>query len=209
MNESTWKSALRTGGSLIYKFILKMFEISMFRSDKQSDSPVNEILFYGAEDEERSKQKGLNNMLCICYIILHATKTVDVCLPSLSNYTLARCLVKVHQKNDVKMRIAIHNSKNFHNLLLFTQTGIEVKIITPRVMLEHEFVVVDAGTREAVAALGALDDDLCLRRDATLLSSDPAVLTPLAREFERVWNAKSESLTLAKFINKALEDESD
>lgn len=187
MNKPSLKSALRTGGSVIYEFVS-----SMFRSDKQCDSAINEILFYGAEDEERTKQKVLNNMICICYVIHNASRTVDVCVPGLVSNTLAKCLVKVHQKNKVYVRIAIHNSKNYQNLTLFSENEIEVKIITPSVKLEHEFVLVDAGARDSVAVLGALEHAPgCrgLRSDATLLTSESAVLTSLSREFERVWNS--------------------
>lgn len=194
MNNPTWKSALCTGGSLVCELALKILQITTFRSNsKQCDSAVNEMLLYGAEDEEHMKQIGLNNLLCIYYVILHASRTVDVCVPSLISDTMAKCLINVHQKNKVKIRITIHNSDNFHNMQMFAQNGIEVKIINPAVRLEHEFVLIDAcaGT-DAVAVLGSLDYETTrvnCNRDATLLTSDIAVVTALNREFERVWNS--------------------
>uniref|UniRef100_A0A2A4JVF3 Mitochondrial cardiolipin hydrolase n=1 Tax=Heliothis virescens TaxID=7102 RepID=A0A2A4JVF3_HELVI len=185
---SAWKSALGYGGSLICELGLKILRINR---NKQGDSAINEILLYGAENEEHQKQIGLNNLLCIYYVILHASNTVDVCVPSLASDTLTKCLISVHQKNKVQVRIAIHSSDDFHNLQLFAQNGIEVKVMRPAVRVAHEFVVVDGGARDAVAALGALDYDtarLNCNRDATLLSSDAALITAMNREFERIWN---------------------
>ncbi|PZC75190.1 hypothetical protein B5X24_HaOG206605 [Helicoverpa armigera] len=189
MNLSAWKSALSNGGSLIYELGLKMLRI---RRNNQCDSAINEILLYGAENQEHQKQIGLNNLLCIYYVILHASSSVDVCVPSLTSDTLTKCLISVRQKNKVSVRIVIHSSEDFHNLQLFAQNGIEVKVMRPAVRLAHEFVLVDGRAGDAVAALGALDYDtarLNCNRDATLLSSDPALITALNREFERVWNS--------------------
>ncbi|CAD0194917.1 unnamed protein product [Chrysodeixis includens] len=167
-------------------------------NNKQNDSAINEILLYGAETEEQTKQIGLDNLLCIYYVILHANKTVDVCVPSLISGTLAECLINVRQKNKARVRITIHNSDEFHNLQSFAENGIEVKVISPSVRLEHEFVLVDLGSGpgEAVGVLGALDYDTArpnCNRDATLLSSDVTLLTALGKEFERVWNYAPET----------------
>lgn len=204
MNSQNWKTTLYTGGSVVCELALKLLQINMFRSrpdndqiNKQNDSAINEMLLYGAETEEQTKQIGLDNLLCIYYVILHANKTVDVCVPSLVSGTLAECLINVRRKNNARVRITIHNSDEFHNLQSFAENGIEVKVINPSVRLEHEFVLVDAagGAGEALAVLGSLDYDTAspnCNRDATLLTSDAELLTALTKEFERVWNCVPE-----------------
>ncbi|CAH1639824.1 unnamed protein product [Spodoptera littoralis] len=198
MNKSTWKCILSAGSSKVFGFGLKMLEINIFRNVEPSDTAINEVLFYGAGDgdEKQVKQIAQNNLYCIRFIIVNASQTVDVCVPNLSSETLAKCLVTVHQNNKVKIRIAIHNSDDddLENLQLFAKNGVEVKVLSPEVRLEHEFVLVDArAAGEAVAALGALDlEPDCLASDATLLTSEPSVLTALRREFERVWNSDSD-----------------
>ncbi|XP_035445061.2 uncharacterized protein LOC118272576 [Spodoptera frugiperda] len=195
MNKSTWKCILSAGSSKVFDFGLKMLEINIFRN-VEPDTAINEVLFYGAGDEKQVKKVAQNNLFCIRFIIVNASETVDVCVPNLSSETLAKCLVSVHQNNKVKIRIAIHNSDDddLENLQLFAENGVEVKVLSPEVRLEHEFVLVDArAAGEAVAALGALDlEPDCLASDATLLTSEPSVLAALHREFERVWNSDSD-----------------
>ncbi|XP_075973685.1 mitochondrial cardiolipin hydrolase-like [Anticarsia gemmatalis] len=190
-----WLKALRTGGSYVCGLALKIFEINLFKNGKQQDESINEILLYGAENEDRDIQQiGLNNLFCIYYVILHASRSVEVCVPSLASDTLAKCLISVHQKNKVKVRITIHNSDNFDNLQLFAQSGIEIKIINPTVPLEHEFLLIDAldDFKDAVAVMGSLDYETTqvnCNLDATVLTSDIAVVTALKREFDRVWTS--------------------
>ncbi|KAJ8736215.1 hypothetical protein PYW08_006871 [Mythimna loreyi] len=191
MNKPALNSVLYAGGALICGIIIKVLEISIFRNkNKQSDVTVNEVLFYGAEDEEETQQIRTNNMLCIHYVILHARSTVDVCVPSLASDSLAKCLVSVQQKNKVYIRVAIHNSNDFHNLQLLAQNGIEVKVIKTGVRLAHEFVLLDARAGEPLALAGALPGAGPARaRAATLLTSDSTLITALGLEFERVWNS--------------------
>lgn len=198
MNKLDWISTMCSGGSFICELALKMLELSIFKvhnvAGTEAETPINEILLYGADNEEHMKEIGLNNLLCIYYVILHANKSVDVCVPSLASETLAKCLITVHQKSKAKIRIVIHNSDDFDNLQLFGQHGIEVKIINPDVPLEHEFLLVDASDefKDAVAVMGSLDYETSrvnCNRDATVLTSEVTVVTTLKREFDRVWHS--------------------
>ncbi|XP_045498374.1 uncharacterized protein LOC123696309 [Colias croceus] len=176
---------------------------NMFKGIKQNET-INEVLFYGGDDEERKKQVGLNNLFCIYYIIAHAGRTIDISLPSLESDTITKCLVDVKVKNKAKIRVAVQESRDFCNLQNLVDSGIEVKVVKSKVKLEHEFILIDAGhsNLDAVAILGSLDYEInrvnCCR-DATLLSSEATLVLALQREFDRVWNAEEETELFKQF----------
>ncbi|KAM3967901.1 mitochondrial cardiolipin hydrolase-like [Aphomia sociella] len=186
-----WKTTLYASGSIICGIVLKVMKNNIFKNIA-SECVVNEVLLYGADNEKLMTDIGLDNLFCIYYMISQATRTIDMCVPSLRSEIITKCLVTVQQKCSPKIRIAIHNSDNFDNLKYLAQCGIEVKVIKSTECLEHEFVLIDATEeyKEAVAILGSLDYDVSrinCNRDATLLTSEPVVTKTLKREFDRVW----------------------
>ncbi|XP_045774960.1 uncharacterized protein LOC123873906 [Maniola jurtina] len=172
--------------------------IQLVRPNKQSDT-INEILLYGAGDYDRKKQLGLNNLFCVYNVLVHARQTIDVCMPSLDSETISKCLINVHEKSKVKLRIVVH--KNFDlDSNHFLDYGIEVKVISQaEVRLEHEFMLIDAvDFAEGLAIIGSLDYELkrvnC-DSDSTLMTSEKAVVSTLKREFDRIWNSVAETNT--------------
>ncbi|CAB3256548.1 unnamed protein product [Arctia plantaginis] len=191
-----WELAFCLGKAFLSGLAQTILKTSLFNYES-GYKEINEILLYGSENKAHMEEIGLNNLLCIYYMILHANKTVDVCVPSFESDTLANCLIKVHQNGNVKIRIVIHNSDDFHNLHFFSQNGIEVKIIKPFVRLEHEFLLIDASEKfkHAVAVIGSLDYNtwrVNCNRDATVLTSESTVVKALQREFNRVWDSVSD-----------------
>lgn len=192
MNAINWKNTLALSGPVLCGLAFKLMRS---RITKQCDTTINEVLFYGAQGERQTKEElGLDNLFCIYYVIAHASRSVDVCVPSLESETMAKCLITVQQRNQAKIRVAIHNSDKFCNLTSFAKHGIEVKVIRSAERLEHEFVLVDAaaGAGDALALLGSLDyetDRVNCNRDSTMLTSEPVVVTNLQREFDRIWQS--------------------
>ncbi|KAJ0182465.1 hypothetical protein K1T71_001834 [Dendrolimus kikuchii] len=187
-------ASLYSSGSYLCEIVQNLFNKLSFNSAKKCESPINEVLIYGDNDEGKSRQMGLNNLFCVYYVIIHASRSVDVCVPSLVNATLIKCLLNVRQKNKVNIRIVVHKSKNSKDLEVFTQNGIEVKVIERNEIerLEHNFILIDAvdDPVDAVAILGSIDYEtsrLNCNRDTTLLTSQEIVVNSLKQEFERVW----------------------
>lgn len=184
----SWKSAISASGLLLSGIAIKLMQ----NFGKQCDSALNEILFYGNEDEEQTIQAGLNNLFCINFVIGHATQTIDVCVPSLVSDTITKSLINVKQKG-VKIRVAIHKSEDIESLQMFSEHGIEVKVINSE-QLDHEFLLIDATNecQDAVAVIGSLDYDTSrvnCNRDTTMLISEQIVVISLKREFERIWES--------------------
>ncbi|XP_034832801.1 uncharacterized protein [Maniola hyperantus] len=187
-----WKTVLlKACASMFSRIAAKITQI--VRPRKQSDT-INEILLYGAGSYDKKKQLGLNNLFCIYYVLVHARQAIDVCMPSLDTVTISKCLISVRQKNNIKLRIAVHKNLDL-NLNHFLDYGIEVKVINKaEILLEHEFMLIDAvgDFAEALAVIGSLDYKLkranC-NSDSTLLTSEKAVVFTLKREFDRIWNS--------------------
>ncbi|XP_049879628.1 uncharacterized protein LOC126376335 [Pectinophora gossypiella] len=163
---------------------------------KRRDTTVNEVLLYGAEDDEKAKEAGLNNLFCIYYVIVHATTTVDVCMPNLLSDTIAKCLVNARRNSKVKIRVCLYKCNDVSQLDFITQSGIEVKVV--REHLAHEFILVDAveDCKETVAIIGSLDYDtkrVNCSRDNTMLTSEETVVKTLKKEFERIWESEENS----------------
>lgn len=192
MNSSLWKWCLSSCGSLVrapFKILNSEVE--------QKDIAINEVLFYGGEDEHRTQKLGMDNLLCIHFVLMHASQTIDMCVPSLVSETIAKCLITVKKCKAIRVRVIIHNSDDFHNLQSFAQNGIEVKVIKTAERLEHEFVLIDAAAGgvceelDAVAIIGSLDYETTrvnCNRDTTLLTSEFAVVSTLNKEFDRIWS---------------------
>ncbi|CAH0405323.1 unnamed protein product [Chilo suppressalis] len=195
MDTINWKNALFIGGTflcgLAYKFLI-------YRQDEALDPSINEVLFYGAKEENKRKEIGLDNLFCIYYIIAHASRTVDVCVPKLESETITKCLISVHQKNKTRIRVAVHKSEQTDNLTSLSEQGIEVKVVKSTEPIEHEFILVDASESfaDALALIGSLDYETTrvnCNRDNTLLTSEPKVVNNLKKEFDRIWNETPET----------------
>lgn len=136
---------------------------------------------------------GLNNLFCIYYVIIHASRSIDVCVPSLVSATLVECLLSV-KRNRVNIRIILHAKKYLKNLEVFTQNEIDVKVIEHPERLEYNFILIDAEESyiEAVAVLGSIDYEPsrvnCIR-EANLITSQERLVNALKHEFERLWYA--------------------
>jgi hypothetical protein len=185
-----WKTTLCISGPILCGLVYKLIKKKM---NEQCDSSINKVLFYGPKNEE-TKETGLDNLFCIYYVLTHATRTVDVCLPRLHNETINNCLMTLQQKKTAKIRIAIHNSNQMDNLKWFVEHGVEVKIIRAPECLQHEFILVDASGdfKDSLAVLGSLDYEatrINCNRDITMLTSERKVVTGLKTEFERIWNS--------------------
>ncbi|CAG4978450.1 unnamed protein product [Parnassius apollo] len=198
MNTPNWKTVISTTGSTLLQGISKvLLPFKKINKDLSQSDSINEVLFYGAEDDEKKHQVGLNNLFCIYYVIVHASRSVDVCLPSLISNTISKCLITVRQNNSANIRVAIHNSDDRENLQILAKHGISVKIINSTVKLEHEFILVDAydECQDAVAVFGSLDYEMSrvnCNRDTTLLTSERIVVLALKKEFDRVWSTNGD-----------------
>lgn len=196
MNMANWKTTLCASGSILCGLAWKLLKDNAYRSFDKCD--INEVLLYGAEDKGRMREIGLENLHCIYYVIAHATRTIDVCVPSLGSETIAKCLINVQQKNKAQIRVTIHNSDDYHNLKSFAESGIQVKVVKSVERLEHEFILIDADkASDAVAVIGSLDYEagrVNCNRDSTLLTSEVAVIKTLRQEFNRVWNSARDYL---------------
>ncbi|XP_050353404.1 uncharacterized protein LOC126775450 [Nymphalis io] len=190
MNSAHWISVLYGSTSILWGIAAKIVKITAVITVNKQNDAINEILFYGSENEEQNKKVGLNNLCCIYYIIVHASKTVDVCVPTLRSETISKCLLSVHQNNHTKVRIIVHGTNDLICLQSFFDCGIEVKIINSEVKMEHEFLLIDANCPDALAIVGSLDYEVnrvnC-SRDNTLLTSEYALVSVLKREFNRIW----------------------
>lgn len=191
MEYINWKNGLFISGPMLCGLAFKYIKNSI---ENKCEYSINEVLFYGATDEEKVKQIGLDNLFCINYAISQAKSTVDVCVPSLESETIAKSLINVHLKNKAKVRIAIHNSDQFRNLNTFAKHGIEVKVIRSAERIEHEFALIDAseGVNDALAVMGSLDYETTrvnCNRDSTILTTEPKVVMNLQKEFDRIWNS--------------------
>ncbi|KAG6458700.1 hypothetical protein O3G_MSEX011009 [Manduca sexta] len=195
MNTTNLKAAFYSSGSYIRQFTSKIFSfVTKSRSKEDDVINMNEVLFYGGSDEEQSKQVGLNNLQCIAYIIQHACRSVDVCVPSLASNTIIKSLMSAAKRNNVKIRIVVH-SDDFHCLQSFTENGIQVKVINSAVALEHDFILIDTSGdfEDAVAVIGSIDYEpsrVNCNSDATILTSDIKVVNALMKEFDRVWHSE-------------------
>lgn len=192
MSSSHWISFIYGSASILSGIVSKITNITDFISVNKQNESLNEILFYGSDSDEKNKKVALNNLFCIYYIIVHATETVDVCVPTLRSETISKCLLSVHQNNHTKVRIVVHGSDDLQIFKSFFDCGIEVKIVKSEVKLEHEFLLVDANCRDAVAIVGSLDYEVSrvnCNRDSTLLTSEKTLVSVLKREFDRIWTS--------------------
>lgn len=194
---NTWRNTLVATGSALLKTVVNLLNHSK-KNTSQCDS-INEVLFYGDEDEEKKEQIGLNNLFCIYYVIVHACKSIDLCLPNLNSDTILNGLITVKHKNGAIIRVAIHDKDDEETLQKLTKQGIDVKVINSTVKLEHEFVLVDAHDKcmDAVAVIGSIDFETSrvnCNRDTTILTSELTVVTALKREFDRIWNFNTKIL---------------
>ncbi|XP_026759338.1 uncharacterized protein LOC113518555 [Galleria mellonella] len=198
-----WKTTLYASGSLLCGIALKVLKDNLFKHNA-SNCGINEVLLYGADNEERVKKIGLDNLFCIYYMIARASDSIDVCIPSLQSELIVKCFISAQQRNKPKIRITIHDNDSFCNLKSVAENGIEVKFIKSSERLEHEFILINATGpfKEAVAIIGSLDYDTSrvnCNSDATIITSELAVVKTLKREFDRVWNITNISgVTLAK-----------
>lgn len=128
-----WKTALFAGGSAVvcgvaYKIMKKT---DLFKKIEKHCDAINEILFYGKEENsEKKRQAGLDNLFCIYYVLIHANQSIDVCMPSLMSETITKCLMDVHRRGHVKIRVVIHKSEHLDQVLSLAEHGIEVKVFS-------------------------------------------------------------------------------
>lgn len=188
MNTLNWKAALSASALALGGMAITIMKYI----GKQYDTAINEVLFYGAADEETTKQVGLENLLCIYYVVVHACQTIDVCVPTLGSETIVKCLLSAQNKKGVKIRVAIHHDSK-SKLETLTSRGIEVKVVRCERMA-HEFILVDAtdNFQEAVAVIGSVDYETSrvnCNRDCTMFASEEAVVRALKNEFNRVWES--------------------
>ncbi|CAK1540085.1 unnamed protein product [Leptosia nina] len=159
------------------------------KNNEKSDA-INEVLIYGGDTDEWRRQVGLNNLFCILYIIDHAGRTIDISMPSLESDSLTKCLIEVKNRNNIEVRLIVHNVTDLCNLHSLADNGIRVKVIKSAVKLEHEFIIIDGAYSDAVAILGSLDFEVsrvnCCK-GTTILSSDCTLISALQLEFNRVW----------------------
>lgn len=194
MNNFNWKSFLFGSASVLTGISQKITKLAnIVGISKQSDA-INEVLFYGAQYKEK-EQVGLNNLFCIYYMIAHASQSVDICVPTLESDTISKCLLNIQKRenNCAKVRIIVHNTSTLSNLQSFVSCGIQVKIIRPKIELEHEFLLIDANCVDAVAILGSLDYEVNRvnhNRDNTLITSEATLIRTLKREFNRIWDTE-------------------
>ncbi|XP_068626482.1 mitochondrial cardiolipin hydrolase-like [Battus philenor] len=205
MNPSSWKSVLGKTGSAMLKNIIDILSFNKKKNIAQCET-INEVLFYGAEDDKEKEEIGLNNLCCIYYVIVHACQSIDVCLPSLTSETICKCFIAVQERNCAAIRVAIYHSSSSDHLQNLVKVGIAVRIVNSLVKLEHEFILIDANDtcKEAVAVLGSLNYEVSrvnCNRDTTMLTSEPTVILALKKEFDRVW-LSGEDLTQNKDENK-------
>lgn len=191
MNVPNWRSFINATGSALLKCVTFMTTLKTENS-VHCDS-INEVLFYGAEDDKKSEEIGTNNLLCIYYVVIHACRSIDVCLPTLNSDTISKCLSNVHKRNCVVIRIVLYNADNRDIVQGLVKQGIAVKIVNLAPKLEHEFIIIDAidECKDAVAVLGSLDYEISrvnCNRDSTLLTSDFTVIHALKKEFDRIWS---------------------
>lgn len=195
MSNVNWKSFIFESSSILAGISHKITKLTnIVGISKQSDA-INEVLFYGTQNEEK-KQIGLNNLFCIFYVIAHASRSVDICMPTLDSDTMSKCLINVQkrEKNYAQVRIIVHNTGTLRSLHSFIACGIQVKIITPKIKLEHEFLLIDANCADAVAIMGSLDYEvnrLNHNRDNTLITSEGTLIKTLKREFDRIWDTET------------------
>ncbi|OWR47714.1 Mitochondrial cardiolipin hydrolase [Danaus plexippus plexippus] len=186
---SLFRTLIFGSGSILSGVTEKIIKLTELVSVSPQSETINEVLFYGSEYEEKKKQLGLNNLFCIYYVIIQASFTIDVCVPSLTSDTISKCLINVQKKNKVKIRIVVHNEHG--NYDCFLKSDIEVKVIKSKLKMEHEYLLIDASPeQEAIAVIGSLDYEVARvnsNRDTTIITSEPIVIEALKREFDRVW----------------------
>ncbi|CAG9796536.1 unnamed protein product [Diatraea saccharalis] len=199
METINWKNTLFIGGTFLCALAYKILRS---KKDNMLDSSINEVLFYGAQEESKRKEIGLDNLFCIYYVIAHASRTVDVCVPSLESETITKCLLRVHRKDNMQVRVAVHKSNQLDNLMLLIDQGIEVKVVESTEPIEHEFILIDASENLDVgmAIIGSLDYETTrvnCNRDTTFLTSKPCVVSILKKEFDRIWHETPETIRRA------------
>lgn len=146
------------------------------------------VLFYGGANKDIAKEASLNNLSFISNVIVNSHKTINLCVPQFVSSSLAKCLIKVQQTKKVKIKVAIHNSKNLENVEELARNDIEVKVINSS-RLEHEFVLVDATDdfNGAAALINSINYKFNYNNDNTMYISDISVVKGLKKEFDRVW----------------------
>ncbi|CAH0727366.1 unnamed protein product, partial [Brenthis ino] len=197
MNKINWKSFVFGGASILGGISEKITKFTNIVGISKQNDAINDVLFYGAEGDKEKKELGLNNLFSIYYLIVHASRTIDMCVPTLDSETISKCLINTHQKNHVRVRIIVHSKATLKSLQSFIESGIEVKVISPKIKLEHEFLLIDVNYQDTIAIVGSLDYEVNRvnhNRDSTLLTSEATLIKALKREFDRIWNIQSDQV---------------
>lgn len=193
---SKWKMVL-FGSSTVITFVTsKIRKLAIYNNCTfEKNDTFNEILFYGGADENQRKEIGLNNLFCVYYVLVHARKSIDICVPNLKSDTIISCLIKMKQINKINIRLALYANDQDTSQDL-RKYGIQVKLIKSEVQIEHEFILVDSSEKDGLAIIGSLDyevNHVNCNRDNTLLTSESAVVITLKHEFDRIWSSVVET----------------
>lgn len=172
---------------LLAKKILKPVEYIMTNSGADTST----VLFYGDVNKEVAKEASLKNLSFIWNVILNSNKTINLCVPKSVSNSLAKCLIKAQQTKNVKIQVAIHNSKNLDNVQQLIRNDIAVKVINSS-DLEYEFLLLDATDdfKGAAALINSINyETINYNIDSTIFISEKYVVKSLKKEFDRIWQS--------------------
>lgn len=203
------KLAVLAGGSAIVCGLIKYYYMKFSKDicESEATTAINDVLLYGSEQaSEKKKASGAENLYTIIYVMNNAKHSLDVCVPGLSSTTINYSLM-FSAKNGIKVRLIIHKDRNtqvtvqLDTLKQLMGSGILVKIIELENVHEHEFVLVDTmeGSKsEPIVLVGSLNysyDSVNTMYDHTMVTSEPAIIQKLQKEFNRLWNAYNPDCT--------------
>lgn len=174
--------------SLLAKKIFKPVEYIMMTNCGADKSTV---LFYEGSNNKVAKEASLKNLLFIWKVIINSNKTVNLCVPKFVSNSLTKFLIKAQRTKEVKIQVAIHDSKNLSNVHQLVQNDIEVKVINWS-RFEYEFMLVDATDdfEGAAALINSINyEKFNYNRDNTMFISEKSVVRSLKKEFDRVWQS--------------------
>ena len=118
-----------------------------------------------------------------------AKKSLDVCVFTMSCKELGDVLINAHS-NGIPVRVITDNEQSMvsgSQIERLRKRGVQVRTDNSAYFMHHKFAVVD----EKTLVNGSLNwtlQGVCGNQENVVIETDPEVVLPFGRHFERLWN---------------------
>lgn len=125
----------------------------------------------------------------IAELIKSATRTIDVCVYTLTDDRLAGPLLDAHYRRGVKVRVITENEKEFargSDIARLEEHDIQIVVDDDRQYMHNKFAIFD-GQWLLTGSYNWTRDAREKHHENIVVTDDPRLVDPFQTEFEKLW----------------------